>query len=121
MTDGTDKTGVPVAVRVTDKGDAYGIYIDGADRWAGATFFLDQGEDRIFYHTEVGEEYGGRGLAGVLVDNALAATRKQNKTVVPVCPYVKSWIDKKQWAGAVRQPTDVDLAAVKAQTSGGKA
>ncbi|WPF66709.1 MULTISPECIES: GNAT family N-acetyltransferase [unclassified Corynebacterium] len=108
----TDKTGTPVDVRVTPKGNAYAIYLDGADRWAGATYFLDRGEERIFFHTTVGEEYAGRGLAGILVENALADTRAHGLTVIPVCPFVRSWTGKKEWDGPLRQPTEEDLAFV---------
>lgn len=118
-TDLTDKTGTPVLVRVTDKGDAYGIYTNGSDRWAGATYFIDTGDDRIFFHTTVGDEYAGRGLAGILVEQALADTRSLGKTVVPVCPYVRSWTEKKQWDGPLRKPTPADLATVTERTAGG--
>ena len=42
---------------------------------AGFTQYVEAGLQRIFFHTEIGEEFGGRGLAAVLVTAALDATR----------------------------------------------
>ena len=39
-------------------------------------------------HTEVDEEFGGRGLATILVREALDATRAAGLRIVPVCPMV---------------------------------
>lgn len=52
------------------------------------------GTERVMYHTGVSEEYGGQGLAAVLVqfagDDAIASGHK----IVPVCPYVAAWVKK---------------------------
>ncbi|MGO1948112.1 MAG: GNAT family N-acetyltransferase [Mycobacteriaceae bacterium] len=114
----TDKTGAPVEVRLTPKGNAFGIYIDGNDGKVGSAYFVDHDGARIFFHTEVGDDYSGRGLAGVLVENALADTRAAGLTVVPVCPYVNSWTKKKEWDGPLRQPTNDDLAFVEEHGDG---
>lgn len=45
-------------------------------------------------HTEVDEAYSGQGLAGQLVQFALDDIRSQGYLVNPICPYVKSWIEK---------------------------
>lgn len=119
MTDNHDRTGASVTVRLTPQGDAYAIYLDGADKPAGATYFIEAGDDRIFFHTTVGDEYAGRGLAGILVDRALSDTRARGKTVVPVCPYVRTHVEKTAWDGPWRTPTAVDLAVVSKHTEGG--
>ncbi len=82
---------------------------------AGFTQFLDRGDRRIFFHTEIGEEFGGRGLAGTVVEEAVRATREEGLTVVPVCPYVKKWLTKHpEHEGVTSEPTAEDLAAIKA-------
>ncbi len=48
--------------------------------------------DRIFYHTEVNDAYAGKGLAAVLVKHALDDTIAAGLSIIPVCPYIKSWI-----------------------------
>ena len=113
MTTKTDKSGAPVEVRVTPENDAFGIYVDGASEPAGRTYFIDNGTDRIYYHTVVGDEFGGRGLAGILVESALEETRNQGLTVIPLCPYVRAWIPKHNWDGPVRTPESSDIAIVK--------
>ncbi|GAA1765625.1 GNAT family N-acetyltransferase [Pseudarthrobacter sulfonivorans] len=47
---------------------------------------------RIFYHTTVTEEYEGQGLAGRLAQVALDETVAAGLRIVPVCPFIKSYI-----------------------------
>ena len=47
---------------------------------------------RAFVHTEVFPEFGGRGLAGTLVSEALADTRASGLRIVPFCPFVSAWL-----------------------------
>lgn len=51
----------------------------------------DQGH-RIFYHTAVDEEYGGQGLAGRLIAQALDETVAAGLSIVPVCPFVRKFL-----------------------------
>lgn len=91
--------------------DRFEITADGAV--AGFAQFVDRGGRRIFFHTEIGEEFGGRGLAGIVVEQAVSASRAEGKTVVPVCPYVKKWLGKHpDHDDIVAKPTPDDLAAV---------
>jgi uncharacterized protein len=43
-------------------------------------------------HTEVDPVYEGKGLAGVLVEGALQDLRERGLRVIPVCPFVRSWL-----------------------------
>ena len=47
---------------------------------------------RIFYHTVVFDEFGGRGLAGTLTRTALGTSVEEGHRIVAVCPYVKKWL-----------------------------
>lgn len=62
--------------------------------------------ERIFYHTEVSEDYAGKGLAAVLAKYALDDTIAAGLTIIPVCPYIKSWMrrhpDYQEHAGPIR-------------------
>lgn len=49
-----------------------------------------------FTHTEIDEAFGGRGLAKVLVTEALADVRERGMWVRPFCPYVRGVIEKNQ-------------------------
>lgn len=46
----------------------------------------------IFSHTEVPPALEGRGLAGKLAQAALEYARREQLSVVPMCPYVASYI-----------------------------
>lgn len=50
--------------------------------------------DRVLFHTEVSEDYGGKGLASQLVQFAVEDAIARGFSVVPVCSYVKKWLDK---------------------------
>jgi predicted GNAT family acetyltransferase len=86
----TDKTGAQTAVSAED--GKYTIAVDG--QTVGFAAVADRGNQRVFYHTEVEERFGGRGLASILVGEALEATRADGKRVVAVCPMVAAFIKK---------------------------
>lgn len=86
----TDKTGTPVAVEKEAK--SFTVSVDG--KKVGLTAFADHDGQRVFPHTEVDEEFGGRGLATVLIGEALAITRADGLRIVPICPTVKAYVAK---------------------------
>ena len=86
----TDKNGAPV--EVTQEADRFSIAVDGKP--VGLTAFVEHGEQRVFYHTEIDPAFGGRGLASVLIAQALATTRQQGKRIVAICPMVKAYVEK---------------------------
>ena len=85
-----DKTGAPTTV--TAEPDRYTIAVDG--KTVGKAEFLDRGDRRIFTHTEVDKDYEGRGLATILITEALKDTRDAGLTIVPKCPMVVAYVDK---------------------------
>jgi len=86
----TDKTGAPTTVSAED--GKYTIAVDG--QTVGLAAVADRGNQRVFYHTEVQPRFEGRGLATILVGEALKATRADGKRIVPVCPMVAAFIEK---------------------------
>jgi predicted GNAT family acetyltransferase len=48
----------------------------------------------MFIHTEIDEAYEGKGLGSVLVRHALDAARERGLAVLPLCPFVRSWISR---------------------------
>jgi predicted GNAT family acetyltransferase len=86
----TDKTGAEATVSAAE--GKYTIAVDGET--VGLADVADRGNQRVFYHTEVEERFGGRGLATILVAEALEATRADGKRVVPLCPMVAAFIKK---------------------------
>ena len=86
----TDKTGAPVTV--TKESDRFTIAVDGTT--VGLTEYVDKGDRRVFPHTEVDEAYGGRGLATIVIAEALAETKAEGKRIVAVCPMVAAYVEK---------------------------
>ena len=60
----------------------------------GFTEFAEPNGQRIFTHTEVDDAFEGRGLATILIGEALQATRDAGLRIVAVCPMVAAYIDK---------------------------
>ncbi|BBG03670.1 MULTISPECIES: GNAT family N-acetyltransferase [Pseudonocardia] len=80
----------------------YSIALDGVR--VGLAAYVDDGERRIFHHTEIDDAYGGRGLAGTLVREALTDTRAAGKRIVPMCPYVRRWVSSHEGFADVLDP-----------------
>ena len=59
---------------------------------------VPENEDGVWVldHTVVREEYGGQGLAGLLVDCVTEAARAQNKKILPVCSYAVKRFNRKE-------------------------
>lgn len=93
---------------VTLAQDRFEISVD--DKVAGFVQFVDRDDRRIFVHTEIGEEYAGQGLGGALAREAVGQTVDAGLTVVPVCPFIKKWLEKHpQHAEHVQLPTPEEL------------
>jgi predicted GNAT family acetyltransferase len=85
----------------------YEILVEGER--AGLTAFRDRGEQRVFYHTEIGDAFAGRGLAAHLVGHALADVRAQGLRIVPVCPYVAKYLTKHGEFADITDPVTPDV------------
>ena len=52
------------------------------------------GNRLVLVHTEVPDAMGGRGIGGQLVQAAVAKAVASGMTVVPLCPYARSWLQR---------------------------
>ena len=86
----TDKTGAPTTVSAGP--DRYTIAVDGKE--VGHTEFVNRDRQRVFTHTEVDRNYEGRGLATILVAEALQETRDAGLRIVANCPMVANYVEK---------------------------
>jgi predicted GNAT family acetyltransferase len=80
---------------ITDNAGAsrYEIRVDG--KLAGFAEYRLRPENRIaFTHTEVDGAYEGQGVGSALARGALDDARARGLAVVPLCPFIKGWIDK---------------------------
>jgi uncharacterized protein len=100
-----DKTGAPTTV--TQEADRFTISVEG--RPVGFTQFADRDGQRVFFHTEVDDDYEGRGLAMILVGEALSSTRDDGLRIVPVCELVAGYIDKNSEFEDVTDPATDDV------------
>ena len=101
----TDKTGAPTTV--TQATDRFSIAVD--TQKVGFTEYVDRDSQRIFPHTEVADEFEGRGLATILVNEALQATRDAGLRIVAVCPLVAAFVKKHHEFDDVVDPVDADV------------
>jgi predicted GNAT family acetyltransferase len=101
----TDKTGAPTTV--TAEPNRFTIAVDG--KQVGFTEFADRDGERIFLHTEVADEFEGRGLATILVTEALTATRDAGLRIVAVCPMVAAYLDNHHEFDDVTDPVSPDI------------
>lgn len=62
---------------------------------AGEMTFTWAGEEKfIIDHTEVKEDFRGKGFAKELVMEGVDYARKNDLKIIPLCPYAKSRFDK---------------------------
>lgn len=125
MTELFDRNGVAVTV---EKDEAARVFTLSLEHHGvvGKSSFLDSdapGSERFFYHTEVDSEFGGRGLAGLLLSETLEDARKNNLTVVPICPLYVSHLKKKgneyvEQGGKHRKPTPSEFSEIKKRVDG---
>ncbi|WP_029106389.1 GNAT family N-acetyltransferase [Mycobacterium sp. URHD0025] len=97
-------------VRNNPEARHYEITVDGEH--AGLAAYADSGDQRIFYHTEIDDAFGGRGLAGELVDAALTDARAAGKRIVAVCPYVAKYVQKHHDFDDILDPVTPEALAV---------
>ncbi|MCX5588379.1 GNAT family N-acetyltransferase [Streptomyces erythrochromogenes] len=94
-------------VRRVDARHRYEILVD--EQRAGLTAYRDRDDQRVFFHTEIDDAYAGRGLAAVLVEQALTDVRAAGKRIVPVCPYVAKYLTKHQEFRDITDPVTPEV------------
>jgi uncharacterized protein len=82
----------PPEVRDDPEAGRFEIRVDG--RRAGYAAYR-RGPGKItFTHTEIEPEFEGKGVGGTLVREALAQVRSEGLEVVPVCPFVRDYMER---------------------------
>ena len=79
-------------VEVADNPDKARFEILADGELAGFLQYHRRGREIAFTHTQTDDGYRGHGLGGRLVQSSLDAARERHLTVLPYCPFVKSWI-----------------------------
>lgn len=74
--------------------ERYALLVDGET--AGIIEYQDLGDSlRALVHTEVGDAYQGKGLGRELVGGALRLAEEDGLSIIPRCPMVQAYIQKK--------------------------
>lgn len=90
--------------QVIEREDRFEVQI--GDETAGFVTFRDWDNQRIFIHTEIGSQWGGRGLGSTLLKDTLDSTMTAGKRIVPVCDFVAGYVDRhEEYATSVDKVT----------------
>lgn len=74
-----------------EAGHRFVLEIDG---YEAELVYKLRGDRLVLIHTGVPDELGGRGLGGVLVQAAIDRAAAEGLTVIPECPFARSWLEK---------------------------
>jgi predicted GNAT family acetyltransferase len=79
-------------IAVTDNPEAqqFEVHVDGA--LAGIAAYRRKPGLIAFIHTEINPEFGGQGLGGKLIAEALDAVAAEGLKVLPFCPFANKYI-----------------------------
>ena len=81
----------PEVVDAPDR-SRYEVRLDGT--LAGFAQYVRRGGRTFFVHTEIDPSFEGKGLGSKLAAGALGAERDAGAKVVPLCPFIRSYIDR---------------------------
>ncbi len=81
------------AAQVTDNQEAsrFEITEDGS---LAELIYRRRADRLVLVHTGVPKALGGRGIGGQLVQAALRRAAAEGLTVVPLCPFARSWLER---------------------------
>lgn len=79
----------------------YEARVDG--ELAGVVYYRPRPDGLVLVHTEVADEFEGKGVGGRLVAGALDDARKRGLAVTAACPFAAAYIE--------RHPEYADLVA----------
>ena len=86
-----DATG-DIEVRDVPAKHRFEVLVDG--QVAGFARYQVEGGAVAFMHTEVDDAYEGKGLGSRLVREALQQVADRGATVLPYCPFVRSYLQR---------------------------
>jgi predicted GNAT family acetyltransferase len=83
-----------MSTEITDNAgkNRYEIRVDGD--LAGFVDYEREEGSVVLVHTEVDSAFEGKGVGSALARGTLDDIRGKGGTVVPVCPFIKKWIEK---------------------------
>ena len=91
-----DRLRAPRPPEFRDDPEAGRLEIRADGRRAGYMAYKRKPGEVTLIHTEIEPEFEGRGLGGQLIREALARARREGDAVIPVCPFVREYIERHQ-------------------------
>lgn len=82
------------AIGTVENNSAENRYELTVDGYLTAAYYKLSDDTITFTHTEVPKELGGRGIGSRLVKGALDDVRARQLKVVPLCHFVKAYVEK---------------------------
>ncbi len=79
---------------VVDEPDQHRYEIRLGEELAGFAIYHRRGGKAYFVHTEIDPAFEGKGLGSTLAKGALDAERALGEPVVPLCPFIRAYIDR---------------------------
>jgi uncharacterized protein len=91
-----------VSVVDNPRAHRYEVWFDGAR--AGYALYRIEDGTTVFTHTEIDPSFEGHGLGSRLASEALDDVRAHGRSVVPLCPFIASYIRKHpQYSDLIRR------------------
>ncbi|WP_308200284.1 GNAT family N-acetyltransferase [Kibdelosporangium philippinense] len=88
-----------------DEQSRYEVFYGG--ELAGFAAYTEEGDQVVFTHTEVDGAFAGKGLGKVLASGALDDVVARNRVIVPICPFIASFVRKnEQYNDHVKWPNE---------------
>lgn len=81
------------APQVTDNQAQSRFELD-TDGHVAELMYRRNGKRLVIIHTDVPAELEGRGIGGQLVTAAIDRAAREGLTVVPLCPFARSWLER---------------------------
>ena len=80
------------AIQKNPEQSRYELVVD--DTVAGVVEYVDKDDYVELTHTEVDPSHEGEGLGSQLARAVLDSLRNDNRTVIPSCPFIKSYLQR---------------------------
>lgn len=75
-----------------DEKNRYDIFL--GEELAGFAEYVERDNDTDFVHTEIDGAFAGKGLGGVLAEQAIEDVIARGRTITAHCPFIRGYLDK---------------------------